>query len=73
MRLGDCSPGQGGRVVTVEGDPSLAQRLMELGIVEGAEIEVIGVAPLGDPIRVSLDRTRLSIRRCEARAVLIAE
>jgi Fe2+ transport system protein FeoA len=46
---------------------------MELGLIEGAEIEVIGVAPFGDPIQVSLDRTRFAIRRGEARAVLLAE
>lgn len=73
MRLGDCVPGQRGRVVHVGGEPTLAQRLMELGLTEGAEVVVLGVAPLGDPIQVSLDRTRLSIRRCEARDVFLSE
>lgn len=73
MRLGDCAPGHRGRVLRVDGEPSLAQRLMELGLIEGAEIEVVGVAPFGDPIQVSLDRTRFAIRRGEARAVLLAE
>ena len=73
MRLGDCALGHRARVVRVDGEPTLAQRLMELGIVEGVEIEVIGVAPLGDPIQVSVDRTRLSIRRGEARAIHLSE
>lgn len=71
MRLGDCVPGEGGRVVHVDGDPTLAQRLMELGFTEGVEVVVLGVAPFGDPILISIDRTRLSIRRGEARAVLL--
>jgi len=41
MRLGDCALGHRARVVRVDGEPTLAQRLMELGIVEGVEIEVI--------------------------------
>jgi ferrous iron transport protein A len=59
--------------VRIDGEPALAQRLMELGLIEGAEIEVIGVAPFGDPIQVAFERTRLAIRRGEARAVLLTE
>jgi ferrous iron transport protein A len=49
----------------------LRQRLMELGITIGSEIEVIRKAPFGGPIEISVRGYRLSLRRTEAHIVLI--
>ncbi len=54
------------------GDPALVQRLYEMGLLEGDTVEVIGVAPLGDPIEVRIGGTRLSLRRREAAAVTLS-
>jgi len=72
MRLSDCEPGQGGRVVQVSGNGPASQRLMEMGMIEGAEVEVIRVAPFGGPMQVRLDDYRISLRRTEAEGVEIA-
>lgn len=63
--------GQRGRVEEVAGEDALVQRLMEMGLLEGAEIEVLGVAPLGDPMEVRLRDYRLSLRRNEASRIRV--
>jgi len=63
-----------GQVVTVEhvgGEGSFRRRLMELGLVPGTRIEVVGVAPLGDPIELLVRGSSLSIRRAEAQGVSV--
>jgi ferrous iron transport protein A len=61
--------GQCGRILALAGDPAVVGRLMEMGMLEGDEVELLGVAPLGDPIEVRLGDYRLSLRRREAALV----
>lgn len=63
--------GDRGRILDVEGDDAVAYRLLEMGLTEDEQIEVVGVAPLGDPIEYSLRGYRLSLRSTEASRVLI--
>jgi ferrous iron transport protein A len=67
--LDQLRPGQRGRIVAVQGSAVLIQRLMEMGLLEGDEVEMIGFAPLGDPLEVRLGDSRLSLRRSEAARV----
>lgn len=67
--LDRLTPGQRGRVLSLTGDAALVQRLMEMGMLEGDEVEMIGAAPLGDPLEVRLGDYRLSLRRSEAARV----
>ncbi|MEO6599227.1 MAG: ferrous iron transport protein A [Polyangiaceae bacterium] len=63
-----------GQVVTVShvaGEGSFRRRLMELGLVPGTQVEVIGVAPLGDPLELLVRGGSLSIRRAEAEGVSV--
>jgi Fe2+ transport system protein FeoA len=62
-------PGQRGRIVSLSGDDALLQRLMEMGMIEGDEVEVLVAAPLGGPLEVRLGDYRLSLRRSEAARV----
>lgn len=59
-------PGQRARIVSLAGEPMVIQRLMEMGMLEGDEIEMLAIAPLGDPLEVRLGDYRLSLRRSEA-------
>ena len=59
------------RVQGVTGSPALVQRLGELGLMEGEEIQVLARAPLGDPIEIDSPLTRLSLRRSEAAKVQV--
>ena len=69
--LDQLRAGQRARIAAVEGTDSLVQRLMEMGLLEGEEVEVIGFAPLGDPMEIRLRDYRLSLRRAEAARVAV--
>ena len=66
MTLDRMLPGGRGRIAELAGDPALVQRLYELGFLEGELIEVLAIAPLGDPLEVRCGSARLSIRKSEA-------
>jgi ferrous iron transport protein A len=70
--LDQLQVGQRARIDSVAGSDALVQRLLEMGLLEGDEIEVVGFAPLGDPMEVRLRDYRLSLRRSEAARVLVS-
>lgn len=51
------------------GDPSLVQRFYELGLMEGLDVEVVAVAPFGDPMQIRSGSLRLSLRKAEAAGI----
>ncbi len=57
------------RIVEVGGPRAVRRRLLELGLVPGTQVSVVGVSPLGDPLELSVRGSRLSIRKKEAWAV----
>jgi ferrous iron transport protein A len=69
--LDQLRPGQRGRITAIQGADALVQRLMEMGLFENEEIEVVALAPLGDPIEIRIGDYRLSLRRSEAARVQI--
>ena len=64
--------GQRARVHAMAGADAIAQRLYEMGVLEGEEIEVLGFAPLGDPMEIRLRDFRLSLRRSEAARITVS-
>jgi ferrous iron transport protein A len=71
LPLDQLAAGQRGRIVSLQGDDFLVQRLMEMGLLEGDEVELVGFAPLGDPLEIRLADYRLSLRRSEAARILV--
>jgi ferrous iron transport protein A len=72
--LDTLAPGASARVLgfaAVAAD--VADRLLELGFDEGAEVETLHRAPLGDPIAVRVDGSVVALRRALARAVLLTD
>jgi len=67
--LDQLKTGQKARVEAISGHDALVQRLLEMGLLEGEEVEVLGFAPLGDPMEIRLGDYRLSLRRREAARV----
>ncbi len=70
--LDQLGRGDRARVEAVQGDDAVVQRLLEMGLLEGEEVEVLGFAPLGDPLEIRLRDYRLSLRRSEAARVLVS-
>jgi ferrous iron transport protein A len=58
-------------VEEVAGDRAFRRRIMEMGLVPGTPVQVVAVAPLGDPITLELRGSRLSIRKSEAAEVRV--
>ncbi len=71
LTLGDLLPGERARVTAVLGDGPLAQRIMQLGVLTGVEVELVRRAPAGDPIELRLLGYALSLRAAEARTVTV--
>ena len=69
--LDQLRPGQQARILEVQGEDSIAVRLMEMGLIEGEPIELLGFAPLGDPIEYVVRGYRLSLRRAEAQRIVV--
>jgi ferrous iron transport protein A len=71
LPLSQLSPGRPAKVRRIEGQPSVRQRLQEMGLVRGAPVQFIRAAPLGDPIEIRVRGYSLSLRRQEADAILV--
>ncbi len=67
--LSDYTPGEGGTIARIVGEGTLQQRLMEMGVLEGTSLEVVRVAPLGDPMEIEIRGYKLSLRKSEASCV----
>lgn len=72
QRLDLIPTGGKGRVVAVAGDTALRRRLLEMGLCDHTEVEVVRRAPLGDPIELNLRGYHLSLRADQARLVQVA-
>ena len=70
--LAELAVGQSARVAKVEGVDEISIRLMEMGLVPGTDLRVLGVAPLGDPLEIEIRGYRLSVRKSEAARVQLA-
>jgi ferrous iron transport protein A len=69
MTLNLVPPKSRCRVLDVHGAAVFSQRLMEMGVIEGAVLEVVRCAPLGDPMEIRIGGYRLSLRKADAAAV----
>lgn len=69
MTLAEVPTGERAVVVAIGGDPAVAQRLMEFGLLEGDTVTVVARAPLGDPLELQVGRSRVSVRRADAAAI----
>lgn len=61
------------KVVKLHGEGAVKRRIMDMGLTKGTEVYVRKVAPLGDPIEVTVRGYELSIRRADAEMVEVTE
>ena len=69
--LKDVKPGQTATVLKLHGEGAVKRRIMDMGITKGVEVFVRKVAPLGDPLEVTVRGYELSLRKSEAECVLV--
>lgn len=65
-KVGDCV-----KVVKLHGEGAVKRRIMDMGITKGVEIKVRRVAPLGDPMEVTVRGYELSLRKTDAQMIEI--
>jgi DtxR family Mn-dependent transcriptional regulator len=69
--LHELKVGQRGIIVRVGGQGPVRRRMMDMGLVTGAEVKVVRVAPLGDPVEFEVKGYSLSLRKSEARSIIV--
>ena len=69
--LKNAHVGEQVKVVKVEGEGALRQRILDMGLTKGAEVSISKVAPLGDPIEVTVRGYELSLRKQEAACIIV--
>ena len=67
--LRDISIGSTAKVVKLHGEGAIKKRIMDMGITKGVEIYVRKVAPLGDPVEITVRGYELSLRKADAELV----
>ena len=67
--LRDTKVGETVKVVRLSGEGAVKRRIMDMGITKGAEIFVRKVAPLGDPIEITVRGYELSLRKADAEMI----
>ena len=71
MKLNELQQGQSGQIKTVGGEGSLRQHFLDMGVIPGAEITLVKLAPLGDPMEFRLHGYELTLRVADAEKIVI--
>ncbi len=73
MNLKETAIGETVTVVKLHGEGAVRRRIMDMGITKGVDVKVQKVAPLGDPIEVTVRGYELSIRKADAENIEVTE
>ena len=73
MKLNSLHPGQSARITEVGGEGALRQHFLDMGMIPGAEVTVIKLAPLGDPMELRIHGYELTLRLAEAEQITIEQ
>ena len=71
MNLAALKPGDTAKITKMETKGPLKRRLMDMGMLVGVEIKVEKVAPLGDPIEITIKNYHLTLRKKEAQEIFV--
>ena len=72
MTLKEAKIGSTVTVKKINGEGALKRRIMDMGITKGSEIYVRKVAPLGDPVEITVRGYELSLRKSDAESIEVA-
>ena len=71
MNLSEAKVGKTVTVAKIEGDGAYKRRIMDMGITKGTELSIRKVAPLGDPVEITVRGYELTVRKNDAKCILI--
>ena len=71
--LRDVKIGETATVVKLHGEGAVKRRIMDMGITKGTDVFVRKVAPLGDPVEVTVRNYELSLRKADAEMIEVQE
>ncbi|MCR4566435.1 MAG: ferrous iron transport protein A [Pseudobutyrivibrio sp.] len=71
MTLRDVKVGDTVKVTKIDGAGAVKRRIMDMGITKGVEIYVRKIAPLGDPVEITVRGYELSVRKADAEMILV--
>lgn len=69
MTLRDCKPKDTLKVVRINGEGALKRRIMDMGITKGCTLYIRKVAPLGDPVELTVRGYELTLRKNDAEII----
>lgn len=69
--LKDVKIGATAKVVKINGEGAIKRRIMDMGITKGVSVYVRKVAPLGDPIEITVRGYELSLRKADADMIIV--
>ena len=67
--LKDTKPGETVTIVKLHGEGAVKRRIMDMGLTRGTEVHVRKVAPLGDPMELTVRGYELSVRKADAEMI----
>lgn len=71
LSLDSLSPGDAAHIVSLDRTHPLRRRLMELGFIRGAKVQVVRRAPMGDPVELRLNGTDLALRASDLSGIRV--
>ncbi|MBE6382243.1 MAG: ferrous iron transport protein A [Lentisphaerae bacterium] len=72
MTLNELEIGKTAKIVRLNGEGAVKRRIMDMGLTKGTEVTVRKIAPLGDPIEITVRGYELSLRKDEAGKIEVA-
>ncbi len=73
MNLGEAKVGSTVKVTKINGEGAYKRRIMDMGITKGTDLYIRKVAPLGDPVEITVRGYELSVRKNDAECVDVTE
>ena len=72
MKLSEVAVGQSATITKLYENGAIKRRIMDMGLTKGTKIEVVKVAPLGDPIELTVRGYQLTLRKADAMLIEVA-
>ena len=71
MKLNELKVGENARIEDVGGESALRQHFLDMGVIPGAEVTLVKLAPMGDPMEVRIHGYELTLRLDDAKKIRI--